>query len=88
MLVNAINAASWNGAGAESVSLMWIFLIAEAMLAAAQAQPSLQPSQSRQLICQVSSHKSQKSCYFYCWLCHNKLRSKFRVVLTGYTVSF
>jgi len=58
------------------------------MLAAAQAQPSLQPSQSRQLICQVSSHKSQKSCYFYCWLCHNKLRSKFRVVLTGYTVSF
>ena len=60
MLVNAINAASWNGAGAESVSLMWIFLIAEAMLAAAQAQPSLQPSQSRQLICEVSSNKSQK----------------------------
>jgi hypothetical protein len=43
VLVNAINAASWNGAGAESVSLTWIFLIAEAMFAAAQAQPILQP---------------------------------------------
>ena len=45
MLVSAINAASWNGAGAESVSLTWIFLIAVAMFAAAQAQPILQPRQ-------------------------------------------
>jgi hypothetical protein len=45
VLVNAINAASWNGAGAESVSLTWIFLIAAAMFATAQAQPTLQPSQ-------------------------------------------
>lgn len=43
MLVNAVSAASWNGAGAESVSLIWIFLIAEAMLAGAQAHPILQP---------------------------------------------
>jgi hypothetical protein len=77
VLVNAINAASWNGAGAESVNFMWIFLIAEAMLAAAQAQPSLQPSQSRQLICQVSSHKSQKVAILSC---AHQLHCKFLTV--------
>lgn len=42
-LLSAVNAASWKGAGAESVILMWIFLIADAMLPGAQAQPILHP---------------------------------------------
>ena len=56
MLVNAINAASWNGAGAESVSLTWIFLIAAAMFATAQAQPTLQPNQFTQLTVSIPHH--------------------------------
>lgn len=42
-LRRADKAASWKGAGAESVILTWIFLIADAMVVGAQAQPILQP---------------------------------------------
>lgn len=42
-LLNAVKAASWKGAGAESVILIWKFLIAEAMQAGAIAHPTLQP---------------------------------------------
>jgi hypothetical protein len=60
VLVNAINAASWNGAGAESVSLTWIFIIDAglllAMLAPAQTQPILQPSMFEQLIVNIPNH--------------------------------
>lgn len=42
-LLKAVSAASWKGAGAESVIRIWIFLIADAMLDGAQAQPILQP---------------------------------------------
>lgn len=46
-LLKAVKAASWNGAGAESVILVWIFRIAEAMLTEAMAQPTLQPDQQQ-----------------------------------------
>lgn len=42
-LLNAIKAASWKGAGAESVILTWMFLIAEAMQEGAIAHPIRQP---------------------------------------------
>lgn len=42
-LVKAVRAASWKGAGAESVILTWIFLIADAINAGAVAHPTLQP---------------------------------------------
>ena len=46
-LVRAVKAASWNGAGAESVSLMWIFLMADAMHDGAIAHPILHPNDNR-----------------------------------------
>lgn len=42
-LLKAVKAASWNGAGAESVILTWMFLIADAMKGGAMAHPTLQP---------------------------------------------
>lgn len=47
VLVNAVKAASWKGAGAESVSLIWIFLIAVAMQEGAIAHPILQPNREQ-----------------------------------------
>lgn len=43
-LVKAANAASWKGAGAESVSFICIFLIADEIQAGAIAHPILQPN--------------------------------------------
>lgn len=42
-ILKAVTTASWNGAGAQSVILVWIFLIVEAMQAEAMAHPTLQP---------------------------------------------
>lgn len=43
-LVNAANAASWKGAGAQSVILIWMFWITDAKAAGAIAHPTLQPN--------------------------------------------
>jgi len=46
-LLKAVKAASWKGAGAESVTIIWMFLIADAIEAGAIAHPILQPNRYR-----------------------------------------
>lgn len=46
-LFKAVSAASWKGAGAESVTITWMFLIADAIKAGAIAHPTLQPDRYR-----------------------------------------
>jgi len=48
-LLKALSAASWKGAGAQSVTLAWIFLIADARKVGAIAHPTLQPDDTWQI---------------------------------------
>ena len=60
-LLKAVMAASWKGAGAESVILTWMFLIAEAMTAGAIAHPTLQPESNIHRVWQSDSEQQQAS---------------------------
>lgn len=60
-LLKAVKAASWKGAGAESVILTWIFLIAEAMKAGAIAHPILQPESNTPIVEQGDSEEQPAS---------------------------